>query len=139
MSDEEMRSLCDIFQTLDPDRKTKRAKVILQLIWRDLSSKFDVLGPYYTSETGFVAKFMMATIHEAILKFHWFGFNTSAIVLDGASSNLSLIKLWSERKKGAYGIEPKSNDIHEVKPWFTDHFNGRNVYFIICPSHMVHI
>ena len=92
MSDEEMRSLYDIFQTLDPDRKTKRAKVILQLIWRDLSSKFDVLGPYYTSEAGFDAKFMMATIHEAMLKFHWFGFHSSAIVLDGASSNLSLIK-----------------------------------------------
>ena len=137
MTDEEMSSLCDIFQTLDPDRKTKQAKYVLQLLWRDLSSKFDLLGSYYTSETGFDAKFMMTAIHESMLKLHWFGFHTAAIVLDGACSNLTMIKIWSEGKKEAYGIRADAEDKHAVKPWFIDSYNGKKVYFVICPSHMV--
>lgn len=133
-----MASLCDVYQTLDPERKTKKTKSILQTIWRDLSSKFDVLGPYYTSESGFDAKSLITITQEVMLKFHWFGFHTAVIIVDGSSCNLSMIKLWTERKKGVYGVRDKeSEDKHIVKPWFIDSFNGRKVYFVICPSHQV--
>ena len=137
MTEEEMASLCDVYQTLDPKRRTKKVKSILQTIWRDLSSKFDVLGPYFTSETGFDAKGLIAITQEVMLRFHWFSFHTVAIIVDGASSNLSMIKLWTERKKGVYGTREGTQDKHMVKPWFIDPFNGQRVYFIICPSHQV--
>lgn len=98
ITESEMASLCDIYQTLDPQRKVK-TKTILQTIWRDLSSKFDVLGPYYTSETGFDTKSLIAITQETMMQLHWFGFRTTVIIMDGASSNLSMIKLWTERKK----------------------------------------
>ena len=55
MTEEEMTSLCDVYQTLDPERKIKKTKSILQTIWRDLSSKFDVLGPYLSLASAFGA------------------------------------------------------------------------------------
>lgn len=115
MTEDEMASLCDIYQTMDPERKTRKTKSILQTIWRDLSSKFDVLGPYFTSETGLDTKNLITITQETIMKFHWFGFSTTVIVVDGASSNLSMIKLWTERRKGAYGIRDET-DKHIVKP-----------------------
>lgn len=132
MTEDEMASLCDIYQTMDPERKTRKTKSILQTIWRDLSSKY-VLGPYFTSETGLDTKNLITITQE---KFHWFGFSTTVIVVDGASSNLSMIKLWTERRKGAYGIRDET-DKHIVKPWFIDPFNGQKIYFVICPSHQV--
>lgn len=113
-----MASLCDVYQTLDPERKTKKTKSILQTIWRDLSSKFDVLGPYFPSENGFDTKNLITITQDTIMKFHWFGFHTAVIIVDGASCNLSMIKLWTERRKGAYGIrEEESEDRHIVKPY----------------------
>ena len=137
MTEDEMASLCDVYQTLDPERKTKKTRSILQTIWRDLSSKFDVLGPYFTSENGFCTKNLITITQDTMMKLHWFGFHTAIIIVDGASCNLSMIKLWTERRKGAYGIREEMEDKHAVKPWFIDPFNGQHVYFIICPSHQV--
>ncbi len=140
MTEEEMASLCDIYQTLDPDRKTKKTHYVLQTVWRDISSKFDVLGPYYTSESGFDHKSLIAIGQETILKLNWYGFQTIAIVCDGASPNLSMVKLWTAGTKGAYGVRKSSGDgdRNQVQPWFRDSFTGRNVYFVICPSHQVY-
>ena len=83
MTEEEMSSLCDVYQTLDPERKTACTHYILQTVWRDLSSKYDVLGPYFTSQKGFESKFLIVSIHETMLKFHWYGFHTAVIVVMG--------------------------------------------------------
>ena len=72
MTEEEMASLCDVYQTLHSERKTTSAQYIVQTVWRDLSSKYDVLGPYFTSQTGFESKFMVAAIQETILNLHCF-------------------------------------------------------------------
>ena len=48
-----------------------------------------------------------------------------------------MIKLWTEQTKGAYGVRENIEDKHAVKPWFIDTFNGRNVYFVVCPTHQV--
>ena len=109
MTEVEMASVCDVYQTLDPQRKIKKTRTTLQTIWRDLSSKFDVLGPYYTSETGFDTKNLIAITQETMLNFHWFGFHTVVIIPDGASSNLSMIKLWFERRKGAYSVRVRTS------------------------------
>lgn len=87
MTEEEMVSLRDVYQTLDPERKTKKTKSILQTIWRDLSSKFDVLGPYFTSETGFDTKNLIVITQDTMMKLHWFGFHTVVIIVDGARTS----------------------------------------------------
>ena len=41
---------------------------MLQFLWRDLSSMFDIIGPYYSSAQGFDSKFTMACLQDASLK-----------------------------------------------------------------------
>ena len=58
--------------------------------------------------------------------------------MDGASTNLAMIKVLSGQDKGAYGIDKNRQDPHEVTPWFVNpqHPND-NIVFIICPTHQV--
>ena len=42
----EMSSLANIYQTLDQDTATQTS-YILQFLWRDLTSDFDIIGPYF--------------------------------------------------------------------------------------------
>lgn len=50
MTHEDMTSLCDAYRTLHPDFRLRKTTYVLQTLWRDLTSNFDVLGPHYTSE-----------------------------------------------------------------------------------------
>ena len=50
MSEKDQASLLDIYQLLVDDRHTKMTNYILQFLWRDLTSDFDIVGPYFTSE-----------------------------------------------------------------------------------------
>ena len=43
MSSADMASLADLYATLDED-KTKHTNYVLQFLWRDMTSKFDVIG-----------------------------------------------------------------------------------------------
>ena len=63
----------------------------------------DIVGPHYTSDGTMHHKFLLPTLMDAIFKFHKCGFNTRAVVCDGASPNLTLIKQMSGSKTGAYG------------------------------------
>ena len=69
-----------------------------------------------------------------------YGFETKATVCDGASANLSVIKLPSGFGSGTYGNKPPGSciDIHEVQAWFLNPFTNKKVFTIICPSHQVH-
>ena len=50
MSAEEMSTLCDVYRMLSPDFRKKKTTYVLQTLWRDLTSQFDILGPHYTCE-----------------------------------------------------------------------------------------
>ena len=90
MTHEDMACLYDIYQSLD--EKTKSTNYIMQFLWRDLTS-FYVVGPYYCSSGALECKFIIGVVLETIKIYHMFEFETSLLVCDGASSNLSAIKL----------------------------------------------
>ena len=50
MTHDEMTTLCDVYRTLQPSFRQKRISYVLQTLWRDLTSDFDIVGPHYTSE-----------------------------------------------------------------------------------------
>ena len=91
MRHDEMSSLGDIFRTLDNDC-AKQTSHILQFLWRDLTSEFDIIGPYFTSSESVDSKFTLSCVLETIKLFASYGLSTSLLVCGGASSNLSLIK-----------------------------------------------
>ena len=137
MSSAELPVLHDIYSTLDDDQKTHETHYVLQFVWRDLTSNFDIVGPYYTSD-GFDAQFTLGCIHDALFLFAAYNFNVLCLVGDGASWNLSLFKnLCGHKGKFRCNNSPES-DKHDVPASFTDPFTGLRVWCIICPSHEVY-
>ena len=130
MSHEELASLIDVYQVLDPDNRSKQTTYILQFLWRDLTSPFDVVGPYFTSSGPLESEFILSCVLESMKVFHLYGFWTYALVCDAAAPNVSVIKA-TTGIQGAYGNR-------EVKPEFKNPFDPtRMIYWIICPSHQV--
>ncbi len=58
MSHEDLASLSDIFSVFQPESKTQQTSYVLQFLWRDLTSPFDVVGPYFTSACAMESKFI---------------------------------------------------------------------------------
>ena len=79
---------------------------ILQLLWRDLTLSFDIVGPYYTNEDNVTARFISACAFETIKIFQvcWYtgytcvstfylktsGLKTNLPICDGVAPNLTL-------------------------------------------------
>ena len=141
MTSKEMESPDDIFEDLRKPEKMKRTNYVLQTLWRDLTSDFDVIGPYFTSENGMDSKFIIAFLFTTIHSFHIYGFETSAVVLDGASTNLKAVKVLTGFGAGAFGFidDPTVDDPHYVKSHMLNPFTNRKMFFIPCPTHQVKI
>ena len=106
----------------------QKTTYIMQFLWRDLSSKFDVLGPYFTLSPTIEAKCLHPLVTSTMTAFHRNGFHIRCLLCDGASSNLSLLKVLS-------GAVKEDDDIPSVS--FVSPLDGRNVYLMVCPSHQV--
>ena len=138
MSPEDMSSLQDIYMAYDEDAKTEQTTYVLQFLWRDLTSKFDFVGPYFTSSKSVKAKFTVACVFETIKLFQLYGFETSGIVCDGASTNLTAIKCTTVGRTGAYGSDSTQSNYPIPTPCFENPFNPKNlIHWIVCPSHQV--
>ena len=137
MTHEDMSCLHDVYQALDPDALTKSTTYILQFLWRDLTSSFDVVGPYYSSSGSFESKFIVGVVLETVKVFHLFGFQTSLLVCDGASCNMTAIKS-TMQVSGVFGRNPSLSDPDKIDPSFVNPFYpSRRIYWLICPSHQV--
>ena len=128
MSSDDYASLHDVYESLDTDEKCQKTSYIIQFLWRDLSSEFDVIGPYFTVSSTMESKFLHSMVTRTMLAFVQHGFSVHALLCDGASSNLSLLKLMC-------GVDDESAPI---KPWFQSPFDGKRVCVIVCPSHQVY-
>ena len=72
MTSEDMASLTDIYHILK-DPEASQMSYILQFIWRDLTSSYDVVGPYNTSAASVEAKFVVACVFDTITLFQHHG------------------------------------------------------------------
>ncbi|XP_014671922.1 PREDICTED: uncharacterized protein LOC106812541 [Priapulus caudatus] len=139
MSLNDLSSLHDIYTTIDPKVKTQKAKYCLQFLWRDCTSDFDLVGPYYTSEGVQQPSHIIACLQDTMRLLHRHGFVVNSIVCDGASTNLATIKNVTGAGKGPYGMsdQPVPNP-HDVSSWFWNWFQPDiPVFWIICPSHQL--
>ena len=63
-----------------------------------------------------------------------FEFETSLLVCDGASLDLSAIK----QTIGVFGHDPSQADPNVIAPSFANPFNpAKYIHWLICPSHQV--
>jgi hypothetical protein len=93
MSAEDFVSLYDVYEGLQEDDKCQKTAYILQFLWRDLSSDFDIVGPYFNCSSSIETLSFHAMVIRTMLVFSQFCFGVRALLCDGASSNLSLLKL----------------------------------------------
>ena len=73
---------------------------------------------------------------DALRKFEAHGFHVCSFICDGASSNLSMIKILLERKGPFYHNDDLA-DRHSIPTSFINPFTGSEIHIIICPSHQV--
>ena len=79
MSEKDQASLHDVFQTIGLDNHIQQTDHMLQFLWRDLTSSFDVIGPYFSSNETMSTKFVMACVFAAIKLFQvWYNCNYCA-------------------------------------------------------------
>ena len=137
MNPEDMSSLHDVYMSLG-DEQPQQANYMLQFVWRDLTSSFDIVGPYYSSSESLKSKFILACVFETIKIFQLYGFQTSVLICDGASANLTALKT-TTGISGAYGVKSTPNQRHTIpSPRFENPFNPpMMIYWMICPSHQV--
>lgn len=141
MSAEEFVSLNDIFAKNGEEEYPDKAQYMLQFYWRDLTSKFDVLGPYFPSDSPLDMNAIIGFVTSTIELLHSYGFGTSILVCDGASSNLAAIKLLCSEYSGALGTsQGTSEDRHHIKTWFDNpNQEGMKTFVIVCPGNEAEI
>ena len=66
MTEKEQASLHDVFQNFAEDHRVQQTSYILQFLWRDLTSRYDIIGPYFTSSEAFTAKKVYACVMETV-------------------------------------------------------------------------
>ena len=137
MDVDDLNSLHDIYQSLESTEPTP-AEYMLQYLWRDLTSSFDIIGPYFSLRSTINNTTVIETLLETMRVFNNYNFKTIGVLCDGARSNMAAIKLLSNGKVAAYGTSDVYTSKHEVKPWFQNPFDPDiDVFFVICPSHQV--
>ena len=138
MTSNDLASLNDVYSLLQPSQSSKQTSYILQFLWRDLTSEFDIVGPYFTSCSNVESKFVLACVLDTVKLFQSHGLKTSLLVCDGGSSNVATIKA-SHGHHGAYSLlRDKADDKYKIEPWMPNPFNPpHKIFWLICPSHQV--
>ena len=135
MNSKDLASLSDIYKILK-DPEASQMSYALQFLWRELTSCYDIVGPYFTCATTVEGKFVLACVFETIQLFQHDDLKTSLLVCDGGSANIATIKA-SHGCSGAYSIQEGECDKYKVEPWMINPFNPPNKLF--WPSHQVWI
>ena len=137
MTHEQLATQADVYEELK-EGQSEKTTYILQFMWRDISSKYDVIGHYFTSSSGLDAWLTAACLYEIMGAMESVEFRVKALVC--ASWNLSLVKKLCGFD-GQFGHDdsesPDSEDCYRVPCSFKNLFSDRVVWIIICPSHQV--
>ena len=127
LTSDDFAGLHDVYEDIDKEERCQKTTYVIQFMWRDLSSIFDVVGPYFNILSTMETKFLHSIVTRTMLAFTQHGFGVKALPSDGASCNLSLMKL----------LSGQSDDSSKITLWFVSPFSGEKVYLIVCPSHQV--
>ena len=88
MTPDDMSTLHNAYQLVNEDTASEHTSYILQFLWRDLTSSFDVVGPNFTSSNPLECKFIMSCIIQTLRLFYLYSFHTYALVCDGAGATI---------------------------------------------------
>ena len=127
------RSFHNLYTALDKDPNMTKPGYVLQTLWRDHSSKHDIV---YMSTGVFKAEFMLACVMDTLRQFEAFNFRVSLLIMDGTSTNLTMIKILLGIQ-GVFGHDSTQDDCHRILTHITNPFSGDKLFFMICPTHQI--
>ena len=79
MDENEYAFLKDIFEESDVS-EPRGAEYILQFLWRDLTSNYDVIGSYFLSPISVDSVFITASLYETMRTLHAYNFRVMSCV-----------------------------------------------------------
>ena len=71
----------------------QKASYIVQFLRRDLNSEYDMIGPYFSVPSSMDSNILQEFFMLCLKEFTAFGFGVAIVLCDGASSNLTLLKI----------------------------------------------
>lgn len=137
MTPKEESSLCDLYENDGSENQLQGASYVVQYLWRDLTSKYDIIGPYFTLPSNATSETITPFVNSCIHAFQIFNFKIAAIVCDGASSNLSSLKSSLGLKATAL---PPTVPYYDIPVSFKNPhhcYKDFDIPYVICPSHQV--
>lgn len=104
-SEDELKVLHDVFSAaVQPG--AQKASYIVQFLWRDLTSSFDMIGPYFSIGNSMDSSVLQELVMMTLKAFTSYGFKVSILLCDGASSNLTLMKILSGQPRAQFPSRP---------------------------------
>ena len=101
ISRDELKVLHDVYGTaVQPG--SQKASCIVQFLWWDLTSGFDLIGPYFPIESSLTSTVLQELIMLCLKALTGYGFKVSVLLCDEASSNLKVLKLLSGSPKAQF-------------------------------------
>ena len=109
-SEDELKVLHDVFSVaVQPG--AQKASYIVQFLWRDVTSSFDLIGPYFpvgsSMESNALQEFVMLTL-KALTSY---SFKVSILLCDGASSKLTVLKILSGYPRAQFSSTTESETL----------------------------
>jgi len=139
MSPEELTWLHDVYLLSERIMIHKKTSYNLHFLWRDITSKLNVIGHYFTGANSWHHKFLLECVTRTTQAFILYDFHVRVLVCAGASSNLTLIKLLSGYKHEQIPLAD-ANDRFSVSASFDNPYEDskdKRVFVAICPSHHI--
>lgn len=120
----------------------QKTSYIVQFLWRDLTSGFDLIGPYFPVPNSMDSNVLQEFFMLCLKAFTAYGFRVAIVLCDGASSNLTLLKMLCGFPRATLPIDEEAADErarYSVDMSFTNPEDptGNPIFAMICPSHQV--
>lgn len=141
MAEDELCTLHDVFSSAIQSG-CQKASYIVQFLWRNLTSSYDMIGPYFPVPNSIYSNILQEFFMQCLKEFSAFGFRVSIVLCDGASSNLTLLKMLSGYPRAVLPLNADAEDLSEkyfADMSFTNPEDPSSipVFAMICPSHQV--
>ena len=132
MDKNEYTFLKDIFEESDVS-EPRGAEYILQFLWRDLTSTYDVIGSYFLSPKSVDSVFITASLYETTRTLHAYNFRVMRLVCDGDATNLNVLKSTLGVTGAFTNIADSRLDMSFINPFDIK----LKCHWIICPAHQL--
>lgn len=101
-----------------------------------------MIGPYFPIGNSMDSSVLQELVMMTLKAFTSYGFKVSILLCDGASSNLTLMKILSGKPRAQFSSRPDAATLRErffVEASFSNPEDpvGNPIFLMICPSHQV--